>query len=492
VPRKLPHLFALVLVGALAAGACATESTDDIELSFEGDEGFDAGDDIDEEIDAPIAPDTGLDGDAGAPTSDQIVEAALTDVNAFWSRTYADVYGEEYEEIQGGFWPYGPDSEPPPCGSPPPDYSDIAENAFFCPAADLIAWDNVNLVPGLYDEFGGFTLGIVFAHEFGHAIQLRSDTEGPTIVLELQADCFAGAWTADVEAGNSEFFEVGLDDLDKAVAGFLELRDGVGTDASDPAAHGTGFDRIGSFVEGYERGAGRCAEYPSQFESGELVIVEVPFSDREDFDRGGNLPLDELGPLLLEDLEDFWTVLFDAQGLTWTPVTDVVGFDPDIDEVACGGETYRGDVLVGASFYCIDSDTIYLDDVTLVPALNEIGDYAVATEIARQYAYAAQVRLGIEDNSLGTNLQADCLTGLYASSGFLGDRGEGQRLFLSPGDLDEAVIAFLLTSDASEDVGTDDDEASVGSAFQRFGAYRAGFLDGTAACDALLEVETVG
>jgi len=382
VPRKLPHLLALVLV-ALTAGACATESTDDIELSFEGDEGFDAGDDIDEEI------------------------------------------------------------------------------------------------------------GIVFAHEFGHAIQLRSGTEGPTIVLELQADCFAGAWTADVEAGNSEFFEVGLDDLDKAVAGFLELRDGVGTDASDPAAHGTGFDRIGSFVEGYERGAGRCAEYPAQFESGELVIVEVPFSDQEDFDRGGNLPLDELGPLLLEDLEDFWTVLFDAEGLTWTPVTDVVGFDPDIDEVACGGETYRGDVLVGASFYCIDSDTIYLDDVNLVPALNEIGDYAVATEIARQYAYAAQVRLGIEDNTLGTNLQADCLTGLYASSGFIGDRGEGQRLFLSPGDLDEAVIAFLLTSDANEDVGTDE-EASVGSAFQRFGAYRAGFLDGTAACDALLEVETDG
>ncbi len=118
---------------------------------------------------------------------------------------------------------------------------------------DLIAWDNVNLVPELYDEFGGFTLGIVFAHEFGHAIQFRAGVEGDTIMTELQADCFAGAWTADVAEGNSEYFELTLDDLDKAIAGFLELRDGVGTAADDPAAHGTGFDRIGAFTEGFEQ-----------------------------------------------------------------------------------------------------------------------------------------------------------------------------------------------------------------------------------------------
>ena len=75
---------------------------------------------------------------------------------------------------------------------------------------------------------------------------------------------------------------------------------------------------------------------------------------------------------------------------------------------------------------------------------------------------------------------------MYASSGFLGDReDQGQALFLSPGDLDEAVIAFLLNSDASEDV--EDGDVSVGTAFQRFDAYRDGFLSGLAACDALLD-----
>ena len=482
--RALVPLLTLLVAFALLPACAEQADPDDVGLSAGGE--VDPSGDLDEEIDEPIAPDTGLDGEE-APTADQVVEAALTDVEGFWQRAYEDVYGTPYQPITGGFWAYGPDSEPPPCGTPPPSYGDIADNAFYCPSDDLIAWDDVNLIPQLYDEFGGFTLGIVFAHEFGHAIQARAGTSAPTVVLEMQADCFAGAWTADVEAGNSDFFELTLDDLDKAVAGFLELRDGVGTAADNPAAHGTGFDRIGSFVDGYENGVEYCATYPDQLASGDFVVVEVPFSDPEDFERGGNLPLDELLPSLLEDLENFWTTRFAAEGQTWTPVTDVIQVDPDRDEVECGDDTYGGKVLLNAAFYCVASDTIYIDGVHLIPTLDEIGDYAVATEIARQYAFAAQERMGVDESSLDTNLNADCLAGVYAQSGFLGDRqDQGQSLYLSPGDLDEAVIAFLLRSDKTDEVESDDD-VSVGTAFQRFDAYREGFLSGPGACDALLD-----
>lgn len=477
----LKSLAVLTLVASVAT-ACASE-VDENPLAADNtneEGGWDFGGVLEEEIDEPIAPDTGLGEETEeAPSSDAVVEAALVDVEAFWQRSFETIYGTPYEPISGGFWAYGPDSEMPPCGSPPPSYGDIAENAFYCPSADLIAWDNVNLVPGLYEEFGGFTVGIVFAHEFGHAIQERASVVGDTILTELQADCFAGAWTADVAAGNSDYFAVGLADLDKAVEGFLTLRDGVGTDAQDPAAHGTGFDRIGAFSEGFELGLEQCASYPDLYASGELVIVEVPFTDPEDFERGGNLPLGEAIDLALVDLEDFWTVLFAELGETWTPVSGgLVQFDPATDSVTCG-ETYEGDILVNASFYCLDDDTIYVDGANLIPALYEIGDYAVATELARQYAYAAQARLGRTESSLASNLEADCYAGIYASSGFLDNR-ENQQLILSPGDLDEAVIAFLLTSDNSESVEAG--EATVGSAFQRFDAYRAGFLGGTAAC----------
>ncbi len=264
------------------------------------------------------------------------------------------------------------------------------------------------------------------------------------------------------------------------MAGFLELRDGVGTAAQHPAAHGTGFDRIGAFSEGYEQGIDRCVDYPELFADGELVIVEVPFSSEEDFLRGGNLPLDQAFELALVDLDHFWSVVFEGAGRSWQPVTDVVLIAPDRDEVTCGDETFSDDDLRNAAFYCIPSDVIYLDGVNLVPALYEIGDYAVATELARQFAYAAQVRLGDESSSVESNLQADCFAGVYAASGFLGDRGEDQSLFLSPGDLDEAVIAFLQTSDPGSEVAAG--EGSVGTAFQRFDSYRAGFLDGLAAC----------
>ncbi len=482
MPPARRHLVALALAASLIVAACATEADEDPLASGEG--GFrilpEMGEDLDEEIDEPIQPDTQADDD-GAPTSDEVVQAALLDVDGYWERTYADVYGTDWEPISGGFWPYGPDSEQPPCGTPPPAYDEIAGNAFYCPASDLIAWDNVNLIPGMYEEFGGFTLGIIMAHEFAHAIQTRAGTTGPTILTELQADCFAGAWTADVEDGNAEFFELTLNDLDRAVEGFLTLRDGVGTAATDPAAHGTGFDRIGAFSDGFRLGAEHCADYPELFDAGELVIVEVPFTSEEDFERGGNLPLDQLIPSVLTDLDDFWTVLFEELGETWTPLADVVALDPEVDEVTCADQSFAGRELEGAAFYCVADDTIYIDSVTLIPALNEIGDFAVATEFARQHAYAAQARLGNTESSLASNLQADCFAGLYASSGFLGNREE-QSLFLSPGDLDEAVIAFLQTSDDPEG-----DEMSVGTAFQRFDAFRSGFLEGTDACSALLE-----
>ncbi|MET0726885.1 MAG: neutral zinc metallopeptidase [Acidimicrobiales bacterium] len=467
------------------AGGCVRE-VDDSPLSDGEEVGAIPGDEVDD-VDEPIEPDTGLDG-GDAPSADAVVEAALADVNAYWERSYDDIYDGPFEPISGKFHPYGPDTRMPPCGNPPPTYEEIAGNAFYCPPDDLIAWDRVNLVPELYEEFGGFTLGIVFAHEFGHAVQNRAGVLGiETIVTELQADCFAGAWTADVEAGNSEFFKVTLDDLEKTIAGFLSLRDGVGTSAQDPAAHGTGFDRIGAFSEGYEQGLERCADYPEVFRSGDLVIVEVPFTRADDFQRGGNLPLDELIPLLIADLEDFWSQLLPTlEDQPWRPVEGVVPVEPESDEVTCGDEEYSGDELVGASFYCVPDNTIYIDAVHLVPALDEIGDYAVGTELARQYAYAAQVQMGHDDPSAASDLQADCYAGVYAASGFTGDRG--QDLTLSPGDLDEAVISFLHRSDSSPDPeeGTDPD-TTVATAFERFDAYRSGFVDGVEPCEALLE-----
>jgi predicted metalloprotease len=472
----LPRVRGLhVLLAASLLAACATRA-DPIETgSAPADTTAPGG------LDTPVSPQTEAGGDA--PTSEEIILAALADVESFWAATYPEVYDAPYEPIAGGFWGYGPDTELPPCGEPGLTYDDVEGNAFYCGPGDLIAWDEVALTPQLYEEFGGFTLAIVMAHEFGHAIQARAGAFSPGIVAELQADCFAGAWTGAVEAGMAPSFELTLDDLDRAVAGFLELRDGIGVAAQDPLAHGTGFDRIGAFQEGFELGAAHCVEYPDMAERGELIVVEVPFTDPEDFERGGDLPLAEVFPLALEDLDNFWEVLFRELGEVWEPVSDVVVLDATTDSVECGTGSFAGDDLDGASFYCAPDDVIYIDHTSVIEPLYEIGDYAVATELARLHAYAAQERLGESENTLESNLAADCYAGIYASSGFLGNRGEDQRLFLSPGDLDEAVIAFLRTSDSGTTI--ESGGGTVGSAFQRFGAFRSGFTDGLDACGGL-------
>jgi hypothetical protein len=92
---------------------------------------------------------------------------------------------------------------------------------------------------------GQLLVGVVLAHEYGHAIQTRLGlTDQPTVVVEQQADCFAGAWLADALAGHSTAFTgITPAQLDSTVAGLL-LRDQPGTSATAEGAHGNAFDTI--------------------------------------------------------------------------------------------------------------------------------------------------------------------------------------------------------------------------------------------------------
>lgn len=456
------------------AAACAQESSDN-PFSVAGSGG---GDDDEQ----PVTPES----------LDDVVLAGLADVQTFWEATYPEVYGSEFEDIAGGLWPYGPDTRMPPCGDPPPRYEEIADNAFYCPDDDLIAWDEASLIPGLAEEFGPFTVGIVFAHEFGHAIQNRSgEDDQQTIVLEMQADCFAGAWTGWIAEGNSDDFAVTENELDNSVAGMLAISDPVGSSATDILAHGTGFDRVGSFQDGFQNGAARCEQYDDDFAAGELAIVEIPFSTEEEVETGGNMELDSLLPIIEGNLNIFYRLILEDLGEEWEPVEELVLFDPATDEVSCDGETLSGeDQLSFASGYCQEENVVVIDGENLVPALNDIGDFAVASEIARLWATAVQLQLDVDvDNAVDASLQADCLTGVWADANFprsaegetkLGaemsdEEADEFGVTLSAGDLDEAIQGFLAYGDTlAEETGT---------VFERTDALRNGFVTGVDACE---------
>jgi predicted metalloprotease len=230
-------------------------------------------------------PDIKIQGDDGGKVN-RIAANAIVDIQTWWTKQYPEVYGSPYEAVDGGF--FAIDRNTSVVGLPcnPPDISVVMNNAFYCPPDDAIAWDQENLLPDLAAQFGDFTVAVVLAHEWGHAIQARADFDQPTVVMELQADCFAGAWSKHITTDKDARFQVTVAQLDQALAGFLSLRDAPGTVSTDPNAHGSGFDRVGAFQEGFEKGAKRCRE----FKPGDPQPFQFPFSV-DDVHTGGELPL---------------------------------------------------------------------------------------------------------------------------------------------------------------------------------------------------------
>ena len=237
-------------------------------------------------------------GDAGAQVSskyDASIDSTIADIQAFWTSTMPTVYGQQYEAIPTDrVYPYSQDNPPPNCedgGQTKAPYEQVAGNAFYCSNGDFVAYDEQGLLPKLRDNFGEFAVGLVFAHELGHAVQARVGYNPPsTVYYEQQADCFAGAWAQHVADSNDSNVHLARSDLDTALAGLLTLSDPSGIDGSQDGAHGNGFDRVSAFQDGYEGGAQACADY----QNNPPVVTETGYTSSQDQATGGNLPLDEM------------------------------------------------------------------------------------------------------------------------------------------------------------------------------------------------------
>ncbi|HTY27560.1 MAG TPA: neutral zinc metallopeptidase, partial [Mycobacterium sp.] len=372
-------------------------------------------------------------GDASTPVN-KIAIAAIADLQKYWAEEFPKLYGSDYKPVEGGFFAVIPSSgDLPPCAS---DAGDIAGNAFYCSTEDDVAWDSENLLPELQSKFGDFVIPIVLAHEWGHAVQARSNFTARTVTKELQADCFAGGWAKHAQAKG--VFKANSAELDTALAGILELRDSPGTSKIDPSAHGSGFDRVGAFQDGYDNGPDACKAYRDD----NPVVVELPFNDAEDAASGGDAPYDSIINGVPYDLEDYWSKVYPdlTDGQPWVPVKGLEPFDP-ANPPTCGGNSAKDYAL----FYCVPDDYIGWDNVDAMPTVyRQGGDFAVATLLATQYGLAAMTRANDESDDRTQSLRGDCLAGAYTVSVVLGNRSDTSSFRISPGDLDEAITALLV------------------------------------------------
>jgi predicted metalloprotease len=400
------------------------------------------------------------------------VDRAISDIQQFWSTTLPEAYGVDYQKIPSDrLIPATQDTPIPACGGQQLTYKDVANNAFYCPSGKFVAWDDQQLFPRLDNQFGAFLLGLVLAHEWGHVVQDQTDTTGPTALLELQADCFAGAWVRHLQQDATSAIKVHPADLTSALGGYLTFRDPPGTNPTGQGAHGDAFDRVGAFQDGVTGGAQRCKDY----QTNPPQITEQSFNDIIDEQSGGNLPFDQVSSAVSKDLDLYWRSLIPG----YKPVSKLEPYDPNGSLPKCGSKKPDRKAYQNAVFYCPSGNFIAYDRQVMQNVYNNIGDFGVGMLIADAWATAVQAQQKTKGSAKSLALNGDCLAGSWAGSVQRGEHATPtEGLSLSPGDLDEAVRAFVAfggrTSTAAK---------QVNSPFDRVEAFRKGFEQGASACN---------
>ncbi len=414
---------------------------------------------------------------AGDGEIDQLARNALADLNTYWAEQFPSVFGQDFTPLTGGYYSVDPNDIDPGqypngqigCGEPP---EAVTQNAFYCspsgeyPNGDAIQYDR-DFLAELASGYGRFIPALVMAHEFGHAVQGRVGYPVPaSIVIETQADCFAGAWTAWVADGNAPHNSIRPAELDDVLRGYLLLRDPVGTGVGEAEAHGSYFDRVSAFQEGFDDGPTACRD---QF-TADRPFTQRGFSDA-DLLTGGDAPYGQtVGTFAPQGLSEFWTSVFDQLGETFQP-PQLEPFDRRAP--TCGGQAPDTDLV-----YCAADGAVGFDEDELTQPLYEAeegGDYAVLTAISIPYALAARDQLGLSTDDQAAVRSAVCLTGAFTAFVL---NGSSQVLSISPGDVDESVSFLLEYSDDPEAFA----EADM-TGFQLVDVFRSGVFQGPAACD---------
>ena len=424
--------------------------------------------------------------------------AALAEIDQFWRANWSEVGRGSYQTIGGGFVAASARDAVSCAGQ----RVDVQGNAFYCPEDDKLVFDAQSLLPQIQQKFGPLAVGVILAHEWGHAISARAGLtqNSPTVLWEQQADCYAGSWVAGIRDNNDGYLKVDDSTLDLALAAMVSFKDPLGTDPSDPAAHGTAFDRIRAFQEGVESGPKTCDAYTAD----DLPLVSTPFLSEDDYYNGGNLPLQEAFDAMTADLKTFWTDEWPklAKGTFSNPEVVVYGQGEDSTGGSGQGQSEQGESeedsqsgtrsqadkpscsspigIAQDVFFCPSSNTIAMKaDGTVVTATDQIGDNALGELLGVGYGLSAVHQLdGSAKAGVELSEQADCLSGVWTRAVFdrANDPEASDGLLLSPGDLDEAVMTLLATADHSKG-------STTGSGFDRVKAYRSGFTDGVSACN---------
>ncbi len=184
-------------------------------------------------------------------------KAAYVKIDRFWNGVF-ELAGLDYEGVDDIVAVTEPIDTG--CGLE----EDIEEQAiYYCTADETVYYD-----PGFQDTVvnisGSYGFTMIVSHEWGHHVQIMTGvtiSRDPElndglypIEFELQADCLAGVYTQDALANG----EIGWDEVEDAITITSAAGDSPSTEWDDITAHGTGDQRVESFMTGFEDGFLGC------------------------------------------------------------------------------------------------------------------------------------------------------------------------------------------------------------------------------------------
>lgn len=198
----------------------------------------------------------------------------VNSIQAYWTSALPRAFGERYQPTDTVFFSQTVNTR---CGR-----ADSGVGPFYCPADSLVYID-LSFYQVLGQQLGAsgeFAQPYVLAHEYGHHVQnllgtneqvRRQQQRDPdnandlSVRLELQADCYAGAWarnatgTADAQ-GQKIFTSISERDIQEGI----DTAEKIGDDAiakrsdrpvnEDEFTHGSSAQRRDWFTKGYSTG----------------------------------------------------------------------------------------------------------------------------------------------------------------------------------------------------------------------------------------------
>ncbi|MGI5125430.1 neutral zinc metallopeptidase [Pseudonocardia sp. CA-107938] len=403
---------------------------------------------------------------------DQLSSAIAEQVQGYWRTAFPQAFGTPWRDlaIVRPVHPGNPSEQRPPCVDA---LREVESQAFYCPQADAVIWDADHLIPKLDGDFGAPGVVVVIAHEIGHAVQnrlgvsaaARADPQRyPTILLEAQADCYAGVALASFTDRPVAGTRIGPAERDAALLAMIGFRDPVGVSPGDRRAHGNAFDRVSAFQDGYLGSAQTCAGMTLE----NRAFTQRRFGSAEDAARRGDLPLRKLLTAVDTDARAWFGSLAPTYAPSWVPPP----LQPQAS-TACPAEDVRAQ---GPASFCRADGGVAIDPDAVATVHRSIGDYAAGVVVASRYALALWVAHGGAPTGPAAGRAALCLSGAYTAR-LIDATGS---FSLSPGDLDEAVQALVADTWAGRDAAGAADPAAHG--FDRIAVFREGAQGGPQAC----------